>query len=36
MTAATKPKPLAVRIILHTVVNGLKSERVLIVPEKKG
>jgi hypothetical protein len=36
MTAATRPKRPAVRLILHTVVNGLKSERVLIVPEKKG
>lgn len=28
------PKPV-VRLILHTEVNGLRSERVMILPEKR-
>lgn len=28
------PKPV-VRLLVHTVVNGLRSERVMIVPEKR-
>jgi hypothetical protein len=28
------PRPV-VRLYLHTVVNGLRSEKVMIVPEKR-
>jgi hypothetical protein len=27
-----KPAPIRVQLILHTVVNGLRSERVMIIP----